>query len=67
MKPVPRLREEPLFFDVFAEPWQEGAAAAPLAALLQERGRMAGKTVGLIISGGNIDADLYRQALATLD
>lgn len=26
---VPRLREEPLFFDVFAEPWQEGAAAAP--------------------------------------
>ncbi len=45
----------------------EGAAAAPLAALLQERGRMAGKTVGLIISGGNIDADLYRQALATLD
>lgn len=26
---IPRLREEPLFFDVFAEPWQEGAAAAP--------------------------------------
>lgn len=26
---VPRLREEPLFFDVFAEPWQAGEAAAP--------------------------------------
>ena len=33
MKPVPRLREEPLFFDVFAEPWQEGAAAAPAVEL----------------------------------
>jgi hypothetical protein len=27
--PIPRLREEPLCFDVFAEPWQEGAVAAP--------------------------------------
>lgn len=26
---VPRLREEPLFFDCFGEPWQAGAAAAP--------------------------------------
>ena len=29
MKPVPRLCEEPLFFDAFAEPWQQGDAAAP--------------------------------------
>lgn len=39
----------------------EGAGAAPLAALLQERAQMAGKRVGLVISGGNIDIDLFRQ------
>jgi threonine dehydratase len=33
----------------------EGAGAAPLAALLKERARCAGKHVGLILSGGNID------------
>jgi threonine dehydratase len=33
----------------------EGAGAAPLAALLKERERCAGKHVGLILSGGNID------------
>lgn len=44
----------------------EGAAAAPLAALLQERNLMAGKTVGLIVSGANIDRDLYRRALDTI-
>lgn len=38
----------------------EGAGAAPLAALLQERDRMRGKRVGLVISGGNIDLALFR-------
>jgi threonine dehydratase len=38
----------------------EGAGAAPLAALLQERGRMAGRRVGLILCGGNIDLALFR-------
>jgi threonine dehydratase len=38
----------------------EGAGAAPLAALLQERGRMAGARVGVVVSGGNIDLDLFR-------
>lgn len=38
----------------------EGAGAAPLAALLQERDLMAGKRVGLIASGGNIDLALFR-------
>jgi len=33
----------------------EGAGAAGLAALLQNRERFAGKSVGLVISGGNID------------
>jgi len=38
--------------------------AASLAALLQERDRMAGKCVGLILSGGNIDREVYLRALA---
>jgi len=38
----------------------EGAGAAPLAALLQERERMTGRRVGLIASGGNIDLALFR-------
>src|ERR1700742_4654668 len=33
----------------------EGAGAAPLAALMQERARMAGRNVGVILSGGNIE------------
>jgi threonine dehydratase len=42
----------------------EGAGAAALAALLQERKRMKGKRVGLILSGGNIDRPLYLRVLA---
>ena len=42
----------------------EGAGAAALAALLQERERMAGRRVGLILSGGNIDRPIYLRTLA---
>ena len=42
----------------------EGAGAASLAALMQERDRQAGKRIGLILSGGNIDRPLYLRALA---
>ncbi|WP_135465775.1 threonine dehydratase [Crenalkalicoccus roseus] len=38
----------------------EGAGAAPLAALLAERGRMRGRRVGLVLSGGNIDLALFQ-------
>ncbi len=38
----------------------EGAGAAPLAALMQERDRMRGKRVATILCGGNIDLDLFR-------
>jgi threonine dehydratase len=38
----------------------EGAGAAPLAAALQEKTKLAGKRVGLILTGGNIDLDLFR-------
>ena len=38
----------------------EGAGAAPLAALLQERARLAGKRAAVVLSGGNIDLALFR-------
>ncbi|HUA76562.1 MAG TPA: threonine dehydratase [Acetobacteraceae bacterium] len=38
----------------------EGAGAAPLAALLKEREHRAGKRIGLVLSGGNIDLSLFR-------
>ena len=38
----------------------EGAGAAPLAALLQERDAMRGRRVGVILCGGNIDLELFR-------
>ncbi len=41
----------------------EGAGAAPLAALIKEKGEMAGRKVGLVLSGGNIDTGLYRDIL----
>jgi len=42
----------------------EGAGAAPLAALLQERGRMAHQNVGVILSGGNIERARFSEVLA---
>lgn len=36
----------------------EGAGAAPLAALLADRERFAGRRVGVVLSGGNIDLRL---------
>jgi threonine dehydratase len=39
----------------------EGAGAAALAAALQEKARLRGKRVGLVLSGGNIDFDLFRK------
>ncbi len=42
----------------------EGAGAAPLAALLQEKRQWAGRRVGVVLSGGNIDRPLYAEVLA---
>jgi threonine dehydratase len=39
----------------------EGAGAAALAAALQEKPKIRGKRVGLILSGGNIDLDLFQR------
>ena len=41
----------------------EGAGAAPLAALLQERTLMRGRRVALALSGGNVDRELFAKVL----
>ena len=42
----------------------EGAGAAAFAALMQQRERQAGKKVGVILSGGNVDAEVFRAVLS---
>ncbi len=39
----------------------EGAGAAALAAAVKERSRLKKRKVGLVLSGGNIDFDLFRR------
>src|ERR1700737_4290977 len=39
----------------------EGAGAAALAAALQDKPKIRGKQVGLVLSGGNIDFDLFNR------
>lgn len=41
----------------------ELAGAAPLAAALQAKKRIRGKTIALILSGGNISLEKLRQCL----
>jgi threonine dehydratase len=42
----------------------EGAAGGALAALLRDRGSIAGKRVGVVLTGGNVDADAFARVLA---
>ena len=42
----------------------EGAGAVPLAALMREREAMAGRRVGLVLTGGNVDRDVFARVLA---
>jgi threonine dehydratase len=42
----------------------EGAGAAALAGLLQEKEEMEGRRVGLCLSGGNIDLALFKSWVA---
>ena len=41
----------------------EGAGAAGLAAALKEKQQLAGKRVGLVLSGGNVDSDVFAAVL----
>ena len=42
----------------------EGAGAAALAAVLQESAQVAGKRVAAVLTGGNVDSDVYCRVLA---
>ncbi len=43
----------------------EGAAAAALAAVLQERERIAGQRVGIVLTGANVDGAVLARALTS--
>jgi threonine dehydratase len=42
----------------------EGAGAAPLAAALKERKQLRGKRVAVVLSGANVDRDVFARTLA---
>ena len=42
----------------------EGAGAAALAAVLLQRGRWAGRRIGVALTGGNVDSDVFARVLA---
>jgi threonine dehydratase len=42
----------------------EGAGAAALAAAIQQRGRTKGAAVGVALTGGNVDSDVFARVLA---
>ncbi len=42
----------------------EGAGAAPLAAALKERALNAGKRIALVLSGGNVDREVFARVLS---
>jgi threonine dehydratase len=42
----------------------EGAGAAALAAAMQQRERWAGRSVGVALTGGNVDTDVFARVLA---
>jgi threonine dehydratase len=43
----------------------EGAGAAGLAAVMQQRGRWQGRTVGVALTGGNVDSSVFAGVLST--
>jgi threonine dehydratase len=42
----------------------EGAGAAALAAAIRDRARHAGRSVGVALTGGNVDSALFARVLA---
>lgn len=42
----------------------EGAGAAPLAAATKEKGRIAGRRVAVVLTGANVDRDVFARELA---
>ncbi len=68
VKKILRLSEEEIadairFYYCDTHNLAEGAGAAPLAGLIQEKAILEGKTAGVILCGGNIDASAFGQVL----
>lgn len=42
----------------------EGAGAAPVAAALQEKDKVAGRRIAVVLSGGNVDREVFAAVLA---
>jgi threonine dehydratase len=42
----------------------EGAGSAALAAALQEKESLPGKRIGIVLTGGNVDSDMYEKVLS---
>jgi threonine dehydratase len=42
----------------------EGAAAAALAGAIQEQEANRGKRIGVVLTGGNVDADVFARVLS---
>jgi len=42
----------------------EGAGAAGLAGALEEKQHLQGKRVGIVLTGGNVDREMYERVLA---
>lgn len=56
------MRAAFMYLKIVAEP---GGAAALAAALAKLRSDMKGKTVGVLVTGGNVDTDLYARVLTS--
>ena len=42
----------------------EGAGAAPLAAAVKDRAWLAGRSVAVVLTGGNVDSDVFASVLS---
>jgi threonine dehydratase len=67
MVPEDAIREAMRLYFTATHNLAEGAGAIALAALCREKERMAGQRVAVVLSGGNIDRDVYRDILADGD
>jgi threonine dehydratase len=63
MIPEEAIREAMRLYFSATHNLAEGAGAIALAALMREKGQMRGKRVAVVLSGGNIDRDLYASIL----
>lgn len=63
MVPEEAIKEAMRLYFTATHNLAEGAGAIALAALCREKERMKGKRVGVVLSGGNVDREVYREVL----